>query len=361
VQTHQVAIVRGDGIGPEVAEAAVQVLEASGAKLRWEEAPIGRAAKRALGTELPPDSLATIRRLGAALKAPLIAERCGGGVVVEEGPSPRRYPSINNALRRELGAFANLRPVRGWRGVSGAYEAFDLVLVREVTEDLYVGQERQVDADTAEAVKRISRAASRRVAHFACAYAVGRGRRKVTAVHKANVLHLTDGLFLEAVRSVAGEYPALAFDDRMVDAACYHLIKAPATLDVLVLPNQYGDILSDVAAGLVGSLGLAPGANFGPEAATFEAAHGAAPDIAGRGIANPLGLVLSGAMLLDHLGEAAAAERIRRAVAATLAEPRWHTPDLGGQATTAGMTRAICSNLSAPSGQGRTTCSSGSW
>jgi isocitrate dehydrogenase (NAD+) len=265
--------------------------------------------------------------------------------VVENGPAPRRYPSINNALRRELGAFANLRPVRGWPGVSGPYEPLDLLIVREVTEDLYIGLERQTSPDTAEAVKRISRPASRRVARFACDYAVHQGRSKVTAVHKANVLHLTDGLFLDAVRSVAAEYPTLRFNDQMVDAACYHLIKSPALFDVLVLPNQYGDIVSDVAAALVGSLGLAPGANIGPEAAMFEAAHGAAPDIAGRGIANPVGLVLSGALLLDHLGEAAAAERVRRAVAAALAEPRWHTPDLGGQASTTNLTRAICYHL----------------
>jgi isocitrate dehydrogenase (NAD+) len=342
---HQAALIRGDGIGPEVVAASLQVLEASGAQVYWEEAPVGRAAKQTLGAELPAASLATVRRLKVALKAPLIAERCSGGVEVADNAGVRRYPSINNALRRELGAFANLRPVRGYRGVSGPYEALDLVLVREITEDLYIGWERQTDADTAEAVKRISRAASCRVARFACDYAIRRGRQKVTAVHKANVLHLTDGLFLESVRAVAGEYPTLRFDDQMVDAAGYHLIKSPRLFDVLVLPNQYGDILSDVAAGLAGSLGLAPGANLGPEVAVFEAAHGAAPDIAGRGLANPVGLVLSGALLLEHLGETAAAERVRAAVAAALAEERWHTPDLGGRASTAELTRAICAKM----------------
>jgi isocitrate dehydrogenase (NAD+) len=257
----------------------------------------------------------------------------------------RHYPSVNNALRRELGAYANLRPVRGYAGVSGAYDGLDLVIVREVTEDLYLGLERQVDADTAEAVKRITRPASRRIARFACDYAVRHGRRTVTAVHKANVLHRTDGLFLESVRAVAADYPGLRFDDRMVDAACYHLVKVPGQFDVLVLPNQYGDILSDLAAGLVGSLGLAPGGNFGPDVAVFEAAHGAAPDIAGRGIANPLGLILSGALLLDHLGESAAAARVRRGVELVLAEGRWLTPDLGGRATTAELTRAVCDRL----------------
>jgi isocitrate dehydrogenase (NAD+) len=345
MHTHTAAIIRGDGIGPEIAEAAQKVIEASGARIAWDEAPAGQAARRSLGNELPLESLEKIRRLGVALKAPLSAERCNGGVVVQNGSQPRRYPSINNALRRELGAFANLRPVRSWSCLATPFEPLDLVIVREVTEDLYIGLERQVDADTAEATKRITRAASVRVARFAFDYAVRHGRKKVTAVHKANVLHLTDGLFLQAARSVAREYPTIEFDDQMIDAACYHLVKSPAVFDVVVLPNQYGDILSDVAAGLIGSLGLAPGANIGPDVALFEAAHGAAPDIAGRGIANPIGLVLSGALLLDHLGEVAAAERIRQGVAAALADPRWRTPDLGGRATTSEITHAICRSL----------------
>jgi isocitrate dehydrogenase (NAD+) len=214
-----------------------------------------------------------------------------------------------------------------------------------VTEDLYIGQERQIDADTAEATKRISRGASERVTRFAFDYAVRHGRKRVTAVHKANVLHLTDGLFLQAARSVAAEYATIEFDDQMVDAACYHLIKSPQRFDVVVLPNQYGDILSDVAAGLIGSLGLAPGANIGPDVAFFEAAHGAAPDIAGQGIANPIGLILSGALLLDHLGEAAAANRIRQGVAFALSDSLCRTPDLGGEATTVELTKAICRGL----------------
>jgi isocitrate dehydrogenase (NAD+) len=345
MQTHSAAIICGDGIGPEIAEATQRVIEASGAHISWQEAPAGQSAKRSLGEELPYESLNTIRRLGVALKAPLTAERCQGGVVVQNGSQPRRYPSINNALRRELGAVANVRPVQSWRGVSTGFQPLDLVIVREVTEDLYLGIERQVDADTAEATKRISRSASERVARYAFEYALSHGRKKVTVVHKANVLHLTDGLFLQAVRSVARDYPTIEFDDQMVDAACYHLIKSPGRFDVLVLPNQYGDILSDVAAGLVGSLGLAPGANLGPDVAFFEAAHGAAPDIAGRGIANPIGLVLSGALLLDHLGESAAAQRICHGVAAALTDPRSRTPDLGGSATTKELTQAICRSL----------------
>ena len=275
----------------------------------------------------------------------MLAERCSGGIVVEGNGAVRRYPSINNGIRRELGAYVNLRPIQGWEGVSGRYRELDIVMVREVTEDIYAGIERRVDDDTAEAVKRITRGASLRAARFACDYAMRHGRKRITAIHKANVLHLTDGLFLECVRAQAGKYPALVFDDRMVDAACYLLVKCPAQFDVLVLPNQYGDILSDLAAGLAGSLGLAPGANIGPDTAVFEAAHGAAPDIAGEGIGNPIGLILSGAMLLDHLGETKAAEHIRRGIATVLREGRSLTPDLGGSGTTLTLTDAICTAM----------------
>ncbi len=342
---HRVAIIRGDGIGPEISEATVRVLGASGAKLTWVEVPMGQEGRRLFGSELPWSSLETVRRLGTALKAPLVAERCCGGVVVEAPGEVRRYPSVNNGLRRELGAYANVRPVRGFAGVSGRYQHLDLVLVREVTEDTYAGLERQPEQGRAEATKLITQEASRRIARFACEYAIRHGRRKITAVHKANVLHLTDGLFLESVRAVTAEYPSLVFQDRMVDATCYLLVRHPQDFDVLVLPNQYGDILSDLAAALVGSLGLAPGVNFGNGVAVFEAAHGAAPDIAGRGLANPVALILSGALLLEYLGEAEAAGRVRRAVAAVLAEGRFLTPDLGGRATTAELTQAICERM----------------
>lgn len=342
---HHLALIKGDGIGPEICAAAVQVVEASGARVRWEEVLIGQQARRQLDTELPRESLDKIRHLGVALKGPLLAEPCNGGVEVEAEGSVRYYPSINNGLRRELGAFANVRPIRGWPGVSGRYRSLDLVIVRELTEDLYMGQERRVSEDAAEATKRISGTASRRLARFACEYALRTGRKKVTAIHKANVLHLTDGLFLESARSEVSACPALAFDDQMVDAACYHLVKHPEMFDVLVLPNQYGDILSDLTAGLVGSLGLAPGANVGPDVSLFEAAHGAAPDIAGRGVANPIALILSGALLLDHVGEPEAAECIRRGVTAVLVEGRRLTPDLGGTASTAELARGICKHM----------------
>lgn len=341
---YRVAVVSGDGIGPEITQATLRVLEATGLGFDWLETPLGVAALERCGSELPWESLEAIRSAGVALKAPLIAERQTGGVVVRAPDGERRYPSVNNGLRRELGAYVNLRPVRGWP-ISGRYADLDLVIAREITEDTYAGIERWADADTAEAIKRISRTASLRVARFAFEWARRHGRRKVTAVHKANVLHLTDGLFLECARLVARDYPDIEFDDRMVDAACYLLVKEPRRFDVLVTPNQYGDIISDLAAGLIGSLGLAPGANIGPEAAIFEASHGAAPDIAGKGVANPAGLILSGAMLLDYLGETAAAERLRRAVDAVLAAGRELTPDLGGAATTEEFTRAICREL----------------
>jgi isocitrate dehydrogenase (NAD+) len=334
----RVALITGDGIGPEIAEATRAVLAAAGARIEWVPAPMGQEAQARFGTPVPRQSLETVRRLGVALKGPMIAERCSGGVFVEG----RRHPSINAAIRRELGAYANLRPVRGWEGVSGAYAAMDIVLVRELTEDMYAGLERRVDNDTAEAVKRITRGASMRVARFACEHALRAGRRKITAVHKANVLHLTDGLFLESVRAAVAGYPGLECDDRMVDAACYLLIKSPQVFDVLVLPNQYGDILSDVAAGLAGSLGLAPGANIGEGVAVFEAAHGAAPDIAGKRVANPISLILSGAMLLDWIGEREAAERVRAAVAAVLRQGAKLTPDLGGAGNLHTLTGAVC-------------------
>jgi isocitrate dehydrogenase (NAD+) len=337
----EAALVRGDGIGPEICDAAARVVEASGAVVQWREVLIGQEALRQLQEAVPEDSLLAIRRLGVALKGPLIAPRVSGGISVKAGGEERRYPSINNALRRGLGVFANLRPLRGWPRVSGNYQKMDIVIVREVTEDLYLGCERQVDPDTAEATKRITRSASRRVTQFACDYAVQTGRKRITAVHKANVLHLTDGLFLESARSVVRDYPDLAFDDLMIDAACYHLIKHPEQFDVLVLPNQYGDILSDVAAGLIGSLGLAPGGNLGPEVAMFEATHGAAPDIAGRGIANPIAMVLSAAMLLDHIGQTVAGNRIREGVSALLSEGTHLTPDMGGTATTAELAQRI--------------------
>jgi isocitrate dehydrogenase (NAD+) len=339
----EAAVIRGDGIGPEITDATVRVLEAAGAKLRWVETPVGAGARAALGSPLPWDSLEKMRQIGIALKAPLIAEKASGGVEVETPGGLRRYPSVNNGLRREMACYANLRPVRGHARVSGPYAGLDLVIVREVTEEAYCGEERQVDADTAESIKRITGTASRRIARFAFEYARRNGRKRVSAIHKANVLHLTDGLFLSSVREVALGYPEIQCDDKMIDAACFLLVRRPELFDVMVLPNQYGDIVSDLAAGLAGSMGLAPGANLGDGTAFFEAAHGAAPDIAGQGIANPMALVLSGALLLDHVGDTEAASRVRDAVDRVLSHGCDLTPDLGGSASTARLADALCS------------------
>lgn len=343
----EIAVISGDGIGPEITEATQRVLEASGAKLRWVDTPAGEAARARHGHELPGSTLETIRRLGVVLKAPLAAGRRTGGVVVENNGHPRRHPSVNNALRRELELFVNVRPVRGWANISGRYAAMDIVIMREVTEDIYSGLESQVNEDCAEAVKRVTRQASERIARFSCEFAIRHGRRTIHAIHKANVLHLTDGLFLGAVQETVARYPGLVFSETAIDAACYLLIKNPAAFDIMVCPNQYGDILSDVAAGLAGSLGLAPGANLGDRIAMFEAAHGAAPDIAGRGIANPISLILSAAMLLDHIGQSEAARRVRAAVDEALSDPRCLTADLGGTAKTSDLTDALCGAVQA--------------
>jgi isocitrate dehydrogenase (NAD+) len=341
--THQVAIAAGDGIGPELTRATQQVLAAAGASIEWVPAPVGKSALESLGEELPWSSLETMRKLKLVLKGPLIAEKMSGGAVVYAPDGLHFHPSINNALRRELSLFSNVRPVRGFAGVSGGHATMDLVIVREVTEDIYSGLEREGVDGCAEAIKRITPAASRRIVRFAFDYARRYKRRRVTAVHKANVLHKTDGLFLRCAREVASEYPEIIFDDCMVDAAAYLMIKDPAAFDVLVLPNQYGDILSDVAGGLAGSLGLAPGANFGESVAMFEAAHGAALDLAERNVADPVSLILSGAMLLDYLGEHEVGQRVRFAVEQVLGEGRCLTADLGGRASTEEMTSAICS------------------
>lgn len=339
---YEVALIRGDGIGPEITDAAIEVIEALGVELRWRELPAGEEAQRRMGSPLPWETLEGIRRIGVALKAPLAAPRCSGGVVVEHDGVQRRYPSVNNALRRELGLFVNVRPLRGWPSVSGAYAGLDLVILREITEDIYSGLERSVNGDCAEAIKRVTRAATERLARYACEFALRHGRRRICAVHKANVLHLTDGLFLRIVRDVVSRFPDLEFQESAVDAICYWLVKEPQNFEILVCPNQYGDILSDLGAALVGSLGLAPGANLGEQVAVFEAAHGTAPDVAGRGIANPLALILSAGMMLEYLGERQAAARLRRAIAKLLERPEWLTPDLGGRAGTSALTRALC-------------------
>lgn len=338
-------LIRGDGIGPEISDATVAVLEAAGVAIRWREALAGEAARQRHGHPLPEETLANIREVGVALKGPLLAPKLTGQVTIRHGAAEVTYPSVNNALRRELEVFANVRPIRSFSGVPTPFPAVDVVIVREVTEDTYIGWEEMKGPDEAWAIKRITRKASERIFRFAFEYARCRGRRRVTTGHKANVLNLTDGLFLRCGQEVAAGFPNVPFDDSMIDALCLQLVKRPETLDVLVLPNQYGDIVSDLCAGVAGSLGLAPGANYGERVAFFEASHGAAPDIAGQGIANPIALILSGAMLLGHLGELDAERRIWQAVADVLKEGRWLTPDLGGHARTTDLTRAIISAL----------------
>ena len=326
---HRVTLIPGDGVGPELVEAAVTVLAASGVSLKFELRHAGAEMVEQHGTALPDDVLDSIRSTGVALKGP-VTTPVGAG-----------FRSVNVTLRTELGLYANLRPVRSLPGSPCLYPDVDLVIVRENTEDLYTGRERMVDADTAECVKVITRGASERIARFAFDYALVHGRRSVTAVHKANIMKLTDGLFLECARAVAAEYPEVPFQDRIVDNMCLQLVRRPQDYDVLVLPNLYGDIVSDLAAGLAGGLGLAPGANIGPDAAVFEAVHGSAPDIAGADQVNPAAFLLSAVMMLDHLGEPDAARRVESAVIDVLAEARHTTPDVGGSAGTQEMARAI--------------------
>ena len=288
------------------------------------------------GTPLPDHVLDSIRRNKVALKGPITTP-------VGEG-----FRSVNVALRQALGLYANVRPALSMKGLDTRYEGVDLVIVRENTEDLYAGIEHMVGRDAAESIKIITREASERIARYAFEYALANGRHKVTAVHKANIMKLTDGLFLESCRSVAATYDGrgIEFEDRIVDNMCMQLVQKPELYDVLVLPNLYGDIVSDLAAGLVGGLGVAPGANIGLDAAVFEPVHGSAPKHAGLDKANPTALILSGALMLRHLGETAAAERVERAVRDVIAEGRTVTYDLGGTAGTAGFGEAVATRVS---------------
>src|SRR5262245_40075972 len=336
---HRVTLIPGDGIGPELAEATRRVLEASGVAFDWEVQEAGEAMLETAGTPLPERVLESIRRNKVALKGPITTP-------VGEG-----FRSVNVTLRQTLGLYANLRPARSIEGIETRYRDVDLVIVRENTEDLYAGIEHMVGPDAAESIKIITRAASERIARFAFEYAVANGRRKVTAVHKANIMKLSDGLFLESCRAVAEDYAGrIEFEDRIVDNMCMQLVQKPDQYDVLVLPNLYGDIVSDLCAGLVGGLGVAPGANIGTEAAVFEPVHGSAPKYAGLNRANPTALILSGVLMLRHLGEQPAAERVEAATRAVIAEGTRTTPDLGGQGGTREFADAIVERLA--SGEG---------
>jgi isocitrate dehydrogenase (NAD+) len=333
---HRVTLIPGDGIGPELAEATCRVLDASGVAFEWEPVEAGEAAIAEYGTPLPDHVLDSVRRNKVALKGP-ITTPVGAG-----------FRSVNVSLRQALDLYANLRPARSMKGLVTRYEDVDLVIVRENTEDLYAGIEHMVGPDAAESIKIITRAASERIARFAFEYAVANGRRKVTAVHKANIMKLSDGLFLESCRTIAEGYAGrVEFEDRIVDNMCMQLVQKPELYDVLVLPNLYGDIVSDLAAGLVGGLGVAPGANIGTEAAVFEPVHGSAPKYAGLDKANPTAMILSGALMLRHLGYPDEATRLETAVRDVIAEGTTTTYDLGGVTGTAGFADAIIDRLGA--------------
>jgi isocitrate dehydrogenase (NAD+) len=333
---YRVTLIPGDGIGPELAEATRRVLDVSGVAFEWEVQDAGEAVMAQFGTPLPEHVLESVRRNRVALKGPITT------------PVGTGFRSVNVTLRQTLGLYANLRPARSLRGVETRYEDVDLVICRENTEDLYAGIEHMVGPDAAESIKIITRAASERIARFAFEYAVANGRRKVTAVHKANIMKLSDGLFLESCRTVASDYAGrIEFEDRIVDNMCMQLVQKPDLYDVLVLPNLYGDIVSDLCAGLVGGLGVAPGANIGTEASVFEPVHGSAPKYAGQDKANPTAMILSGVLMLRHLGEQPAAERLEAAVRDVIAEGRHTTYDLGGTAGTAAYADAIIDRLGA--------------
>ena len=332
----KVTLIRGDGIGPEVADAVVSVLEAAGAPLEFEEAVVGRAAEESRGDPLPEDVIEAIRANRVALKGPV-------GTPIGKG-----FQSVNVRLRQALALYANLRPVRSVPSVRTRFENVDLVIVRENTESLYSGLEHIVVPGVVESLKIITEVASTNIARFAFEYARKHGRKRVTAIHKANIMKLSDGLFLDCFRRVAGDYPDVAADDRIVDAACMRLVMNPETFDVLLLENLYGDIVSDLAAGLVGGLGLVPGANLGKDAAVFEAVHGTAPDIAGKGRANPTALLMSAVLMLRHLALDGHADRIETALFATFVHGI-RTPDIGGNASTMEFARAVADRL-APGG-----------
>jgi isocitrate dehydrogenase (NAD+) len=334
--TYSVTLIPGDGIGPELTDATRGVLEATGIDFSWDVQQAGEATIEKEGTPLPDRVLDSIRSNGIALKGPITT------------PVGRGFRSVNVGLRQALELYANVRPARTMKGVDSRYEDVDLIIVRENTEDLYAGIEHRVGPDAAESIKIITRAASQRIARYAFEYAVQNGRSKVTAVHKANIMKLSDGLFLESCQQVAAEYEGrVQFEDRIVDNMCMQLVQKPDLYDVLVLPNLYGDIVSDLAAGLVGGLGVAPGANIGEKAAVFEPVHGSAPKYAGQNKANPTALMLSGALMLRHLGETDAANAVETAVREVIAAGATVTYDLGGTAGTREFGEAVAARVTA--------------
>ena len=333
--SYPVTLIPGDGIGPEVADAAVRVLDATGVKFDWDRIELNAELITRTGQSLPPELLASLERTRTGLKGPVSTPIAGG------------FQSVNVALRKRLELFANVRPVTSLPGLKTRYDdvRIDMVIFRENTEDLYSGLEHEVVKDVVTSLKVITRTASIKIAEYAFAWAAKHNRKRVAAVHKANIMKLADGLFLRCCREVAQRYPRIEYKELIVDNASMQLVMRPETFDILLLPNLYGDIVSDLAAGLVGGLGVVPGANMGENHAVFEAVHGSAPDIAGKGIANPTALILSSVMMLQHLGEADAARRVRHAIEQVYARREKLTPDVGGSATTGEFTEAVIKNL----------------
>ncbi len=337
MSAHRVVFLAGDGIGPEVAGAAREVLAAANMEIDWVDMDLGLGAFEKHGDALPPQTLEAIKDCSVALKGPTTT------------PIGTGHVSANVRLRKELELFANVRPVKTVPGLETPYGAVDMVIIRENTESLYAGLENEVAPGVVTSIKVITDRACRRISRFAFEYARQWGRGEVTAVHKANIMKLADGLFLNCARDVSGDYEgSIAFSDVLVDALCMHMVTTPEKFDVLLLENLYGDIVSDLAAGLIGGLGLAPGGNYGENCAVFEAIHGTAPDIAGQGVANPIAMILSAAMMCHHLGHPDAYKRIRRGVAAVTRENKTAlTPDLGGSGTTESLTKAIMAAVEA--------------
>jgi isocitrate dehydrogenase (NAD+) len=329
----RITLIPGDGIGPEVTAATVSVLRAAGFQAEWESFVAGAEAITQFGDSLPAELLNSIRRNNLALKGPITT------------PVGTGFVSSNVRLRKELDLYANLRPVKSLAGVKTRYDEVDLVVVRENTEDLYSGLEHEVVPGVVESLKIITARASTRIARFAFEYARAESRKRITAIHKANIMKMSDGLFLNCFREVAKEYPEIQADDLIVDNACMQLVIDPNQFDVLLLENLYGDIISDLGAGLVGGLGIAPGANIGEEIAVFEAVHGAAPQIAGRGLANPTALIQTAVLMLKYIGERQIAARVQKALEIVLAKGDLRTRDLGGNATTLEFTESVIRSL----------------
>jgi len=330
---HKITLIPGDGIGPEISEAMRRVVESTGVEIEWEKVEAGADVMEKYGTPLPEYVLKSVRRNKVAIKGPITT------------PVGTGFRSVNVALRKELDLYTCLRPVFSLEGVRTRFENIDLVIVRENTEDLYAGIERMIDKDTAESIKLITRGASERIAKFAFNYAVRENRKKVTAVHKANIMKFSDGLFLESVKKIAENYPQIEFEDRIVDNMCMQLVQKPELYDILVCPNLYGDIISDLCAGLVGGLGIAPGANIGDDCAVFEPVHGSAPKYAGQNKVNPTAIILSSVLMLKHIGEKEAADKVFNATAAVIKEKKNVTYDLGGTAGTSEMADAIIEKI----------------